>query len=189
MVMRIAVFRFVLAACALGAVLLACGSEPEPASTEPGTAPPEAPAPSPAEPSAPKPEPAAPHAAEPVPAPAPTPAPLPSPEGQAPDAAPAQARISLEELGARIKATPAIGTFTKLALKNDIDDLVDDLRGYHEHHEGDLDDLHQRYEALVLKLMALLEDDEPELALALARSRNDIWSRLVNPVEFAKLPT
>jgi hypothetical protein len=58
------------------------------------------------------------------------------------------AAISLEELGERIKATPAIGTFSKLALKNDIDDLVDDLRGYHQHHEGDLHDLHQRYEAL-----------------------------------------
>jgi type IV secretory pathway VirB10-like protein len=187
MVMRVAAFRFALAACAVSAVLLACsGPEPE---TAPRTTPPEAPAPPPAEPSAQIPEPAAPPAAAPVPAPVPAPAPLSLPEAHAPDAAPAQARISLEELGARIKATPAIGTFSKLALKNDIDDLVDDLRGYHEHHEGDLDDLHQRYEALVLKLLALLEDDEPELALALARSRNDIWSRLVNPVEFAKLST
>jgi hypothetical protein len=39
----------------------------------------------------------------------------------------------------------------------------------------------------VLKLMTLLEDREPELALALGRSRDPIWRRLVNPVEFAKL--
>jgi hypothetical protein len=187
MVMRIAALRSVFAVCALSAVLVACsGSEPE---TAPGTAPPEAPAPSPAEPPAPIPEPAPPPAAAPAQNPAPAPAPAPSPEAKVLEPAPAQPRISLEELGARIKATPAIGTFSKLALKNDIDDLVDDLRGYHKHQEGDLDDLHERYEALVLKLMTLLEEDEPELALALSRSRDDIWSRLVNPVEFAKLPT
>jgi len=185
MVMRIAALRFGLAACAIGAVLLACsGSEPE---AEPGTPPTETPAASPAEPPAPTPDPAAPPEAAPTPVPAP--APVPSPQAQEPEAAPAPAGISLEELGARIKATPAIGAFSKLALKNDIDDLVDDLRGYHENHRGDLDDLHSRYEALVLKLLTLLEDDEPELAQALARSRDDIWSRLVNPVEFAKLPT
>jgi hypothetical protein len=190
MAMRNAAFRSVFAACAASAVLLACnGSEPETAPTEPRTSPPEVPAPAAPEPSAPVPEPAAPPAGALAPAPAPALAPLPQPEAPPPDPGPAEASISLEELGARIKATPAIGTFSKLALKNDIDDLVDDLRGYHEHHEGDLDDLHQRYEALVLKLLALLEEDEPELALALAKSRDDIWSRLVNPVEFAKLPT
>jgi len=167
----------VLAACAVAALLLACGEEapPEPETPAPAA---ESPAPSP------EPVPALPLAPTPQAPPAPpaaTPAPAPP--------APAGEQISLEELGARIKATPAIGAFSKLALKNDIDDLVDDLRGYHENHRGDLDDLHRRYEALVLKLLTLLEDDEPELAQALARSRKDIWSRLVNPVEFAKLPT
>ena len=41
----------------------------------------------------------------------------------------------------------------------------------------------------MLKLLTLLEQGEPELALALSRSRDEIWSRLVNPAEFAKLPT
>jgi len=189
MVMRIAALRTVLVACAASAVLLSCnGSEPETAPTEPRTAPTEAPAPAPPEPAAPSPEPATPPPNASAPKPAPVPTPLPQPEAPAPEAQPEPAAISLEELGARIKATPAIGAFSKLSLKNDIDDLVDDLRGYHEGHRGDLDDLHQSYEALVLKLMALLEDDEPDLALALARSRDDIWSRLVNPAEFAKLP-
>ena len=114
----------------------------------------------------------------------------PPPGASAPPAAPpAEPAISLEELGTRIKQTPALGTFSKLSLKNDLDDLVDGLRGYHARKEGDLDDLHQRYEALVLKLMALLEEDEPELALALGRSRERIWKRLLDPVEFAKLST
>jgi hypothetical protein len=169
--------RAALAACAVGAALFACGdetpSEPEtpvPAAEAPAQ-PPETPSPAPAPP-----------AAQPGPGAASAPAPSPAP----PDA---EAQLSLDELGARIKATPAIGTFSKLSLKNDIDDLVDDLRGYHEHGKGNLDELHQRYEALVLKLLTLLEDDEPELALALGRSRERIWNRLLDPVEFAKLAT
>jgi len=181
--MRTSRARAVLAACAVGAALFACSEEaPEPAAPEPV----EAPAPAPPEPT-PAPTPPAVHPA-PVPTPAPEPDPAPAPAPEAPKPAPEPA-ISLEELGERIKATPAIGTFSKLALKNDIDDLVDALREYHATRHGDLDDLHQRYEALVLKLMALLEEDEPDLALALSKSRERIWSRLVDPVEFAKLPT
>jgi hypothetical protein len=115
--------------------------------------------------------------------------PAPPPAPDAPDAAkaPSVAAISLEDLGRRIKETPAIGTFTKLALKNDIDDLVEELRGYHERGERRLDPLHERYEALVLKLLALLETEEPALAQALARSREEIWNRLADPVAFAQL--
>jgi hypothetical protein len=169
--------RAAVAACAVGAALFACGDD---APSQPETQVPAAEVPAlPSEPPS-----APPAAPAEKPGPAATPAPAPSP---APPAS--EAQLSLEELGARIKATPAIGTFSKLALKNDIDDLVDELRGYHEHGKGNLDDLHQRYEALVLKLLALLEDDEPELALALGRSRERIWNRLLDPVEFAKLST
>jgi hypothetical protein len=176
-----------VAACA---ATLACGDAPPEPATEPAL--PEAPAPAAPEEPAP-PALVEPPAAVPAPAPAPSPEPpaaeapppAPSPEPAQPEPPPP---ISLEELGQRIKATPAIGTFSKLALKNDIDDLIDALRRYHENKEGDLDALHTRYEALVLKLMTLLEQEEPELALALGRSRQAIWSRLVNPVEFAKLP-
>jgi len=184
---RSAGIRAVVAACAASAALSGCGERaPEPAPPPPA---PEAPAPPSAAP-APRGAEPAPHAAllaPPVAEPAP-PAPAPEPEihEAAPPAAP---QLSLEELGDRIKATPAIGVFTKLALKNDIDDLVDALRTYPARKRGDVDALHERYEALVLKLMTLLEDAEPELALALGRSRDRIWSKLVDPVEFAKLTT
>ena len=171
-----------LAACAASGALLACGeSEPEPAAPPPAA---EAPAPEPA-PTAPPPIAPEPPAVPPAPAPAPSP----PPEAAPPAAPPAEPAVSLEDLGTRIKQNPALGTFSKLSLKNDLDDLVDDLRGYHARQQGDLVDLHQRYEALVLKLMTLLEEDEPELALALGRSRERIWNRLVDPVEFAKLST
>jgi hypothetical protein len=162
-----------LAACAASVALLACGEPETVTSQEPAEPPPSAEAP-------------ASEKAPPIP-PAPPPTPSPVPEPVPPAAPPAEPVISLDELGTRIKQTPAIGTFSKLSLKNDLDDLVDGLRGYHARKEGDLDDLHQRYEALVLKLMTLLEEDEPELALALGRSRERIWKRLLDPVEFAKL--
>lgn len=171
-----------LAVWAASGVLLACGEPDTVTSREPAEPPPgaEAPAPAPAPAASP------PIAPEP---PAFPPAPSPPTEPASPATPPAESAISLEELGAQIKQTPALGTFTKLSLKNDLDDLVDGLRGYHARKEGDLDDLHQRYEALVLKLMTLLEEDEPELALALGRSRERIWKRLLDPVEFAKLST
>src|SRR5262245_52879510 len=163
------------AALALAAACagLACG-ESEPAPAPPPA--PQAPAPKPP-------------GRETPPASAPEQAPAAAPTPPAPAATPAQPSLSIEELGQRLKETSAIGTFSKLSLKNDLDDLVDGLRAYHERKEGDLEDLHQRYEALVLKLMTLLEEDEPELALALGRSRERIWNRLVDPVEFAKLTT
>jgi len=154
------------------------GEEPLPApEVEPAPEPPAA-EPPPAVPPA-----AVPPAAVPAPAPAPPPAAGPAPAPETPAASP----ISLQELGNRIKQTRAIGLMTKLALKNDIDDLVERLRRYHEKDDGQLDALREHYEALVLKLLALLEKPEPELALALVRSRDDIWSRLADPVRFAEL--
>jgi len=171
-----------LAVWAASGVLLACSEPATVTSREPAEPPPgaEAPAPAASPPIAPQP---------PAVPPARPPAPSPPTEAAPPATPPAESPISLEELGTQIKQTPALGTFTKLSLKNDLDDLVDGLRGYHARKEGDLDDLHQRYEALVLKLMTLLEEDEPELALALGRSRERIWKRLLDPVEFAKLST
>jgi hypothetical protein len=176
MIARRVGIRAGLAACATSAALLACGeSTPE---TAPAPAP-EVPAPAPA----PSPTPETPAAPRSVPSPAPS---RPS-EAVPPTPTPAEPSLSLEELGQRIKQTPAIGKFSKLALKNDLDDLVDGLRDYHAHRDGNVEDLHQRYEALVMKILALLENDEPELALALGRARERIWNRLLDPVEFAKL--
>ena len=170
-----------LAVCAASAALFACNEPDTITSSEPAEPPRAEKAPAPEE--SPPPVVAKPPDA------APTPTPAPPPEAAPPAAPPAEPAISLQELGTRIKQTPALGTFSKLSLKNDLDDLVDGLRGYHARKEGDLEVLHQRYEALVLKLLALLEEDEPELALALSRSRERIWKRLVDPVEFAKLNT
>ena len=176
---------------------LACGEREEaPAgpSPDPGPALPVDPEPTPPEPEptpepAPDPEPV-PEPAPPEPTPDPMPEPEPAPEPEpTPEPTPAPPAISLDELADRIKETRAIGVFTKLALKNDIDDLVGALGAHHERGEGRLADLQQRYEALVLKLLTLLEPEEPDLALALARSREEIWNRLADPVRFAEINT
>jgi hypothetical protein len=189
------------ATLALVGCLVACGSSepeppevvvaPEPAPEEPSPGAPvpdPAPAPEPAPAPIPPPSPAP--APIPPPAPGPDPAPVPAPPepGRPPDAAaPDAAALSLEELGERIKQTRTIGVFTKLALKNDIDDLLAALAAHHERGQGALAGLESRYEALVLKLLTLLEEGEPELAQALAQSRREIWSRLADPVRFAEL--
>lgn len=182
---------------ALVGAWLACGDAgaPTPPDEEP-SAPVAEEAPMPVEPVAPSP-PAPPPEPELVPEPSPPPSakaePQPPP-ALAPEPAPAPAAdatpgLSLDELAERIKATPAIGVFTKLTLKNDIDDLLAAMAGYHERGKGELSGLHQRYESLVLKLLTLLEDKEPDLARSLARSRGDIWNLLADPVRFAELPT
>jgi hypothetical protein len=175
--------------------VVACGPAEEPsaeAPAEPPQAAPPAETPAPATPPAPAPQKPA------VPAPSPAPGPPPPPVSEpAPDSAPAPEEppppappaLSLEELGQRIKETKALGVFTKLALKNDIDALLAAIAAYHERGEGRIEVLRTRFEALVLKVTTLLEKDEPALATALARSRDDIWSRLVDPAAFAKITT
>ena len=114
---------------------------------------------------------------------------LPGPESESePQPLPPTA-LSIDELGERIKTSDAIGVFTKLALKNDVDALVDDLRSFHENGNGRLAAMRERYEALMLKLIALLEKKEPDLAVAISRSRDELWRHLADPVRFAELTT
>ena len=168
------------AALAAAALLLACwSSEPQP----PDASEPAVPAP------------AQPPEAEPAPAPPPLPAPVPAPPvpvhpAPPPPAEPAEPsppELDLDGLAEAIEATPAIGVFTKLALRNDIDDLLEALSRFHRDGKGKLDNLRNRFEALTLKLQALLEPEEPALAASLARSREAIWGLLADPESFARL--
>ncbi len=95
---------------------------------------------------------------------------------------PATPALDLTALEERLKNTSAIGLFTKLSLKNQVDDLVSEFRAFHN---GDrtltLAQLRQRFEVLLLKVVMLLQDDDPELASAVSSSRAAIWSVLSNP--------
>ena len=144
----------------------------------------------PTPPAAVEPPPPPPGAATPAPPPPPGAAtPAPPPDAVPPGPAPAPARLDLEGLEERLAETRALGVLTKLALKNEIDDLVGDVRRFHEQARGPLGELRERFDLLVMKVMSLIQDDAPGLADEIARSREALWRLLADPAEFAKLDT
>ena len=87
-----------------------------------------------------------------------------------------------------MKQTRAIGVFTKLSLKNQVDDLLSQFRAFHGKKSATpLTDLRERYDLLLLKVLSLLQDNDPDLATAISGSREAIWGVLADPEKFAKL--
>lgn len=105
---------------------------------------------------------------------------LPQPEKAAPPP------LDLKLLEKRLKETSAIGIFTKLALKNQVDDLLDKFRAFYKgQSKTSLTQLRQPYEMLIMKVLALLQDNDPKLADDLLASREAIWDVLSDPEKFA----
>lgn len=111
-----------------------------------------------------------------VPASVPTPAPVPStPKPQ----------LDFKAMEQRLRDTSAIGVFTKLSIKNQVDDLLKAFRGYHAGRTPPtLDDLHQRYDGLLLKVVTLVQNDDANLAASISASRSAIWEILSNRESF-----
>jgi len=124
-----------------------------------------------AKPGAPKPappKPATPQAAK-TPSPAARPAPI---------AARAPA-LDLRSLEQRLKDTNAIGVLTKLSLKNQVDELVAQFRAFHDgHRPPTLAELRRPFELLLMKVLSLLQDQDPALANQINASREAIWGLL-----------
>jgi hypothetical protein len=100
--------------------------------------------------------------------------------------APAQS-LDIPSLEQRLKDTPAIGLMTKLSLKNQVDDLLAQFRAYHQgHRPPTLEELRRPYELLLMKLLALLQDQDPGLAAAIHDSRDAIWGVLSDRDKFSK---
>ena len=96
--------------------------------------------------------------------------------------------LDLTALETRLKETKAIGVFTKITLKNQVDDLLDQFRAYYQGRaKTTLAELRQPYDRLLLKVLSLLQDDDPELARAIVASREAIWDILADPAKFATL--
>jgi hypothetical protein len=96
--------------------------------------------------------------------------------------------LNLTDLEQRLRDTRAIGLFTKLSLKNQVDDLLNAFRElYRGPNKQPPPELRQRYDQLLLKVLTLLQDGDPPLAAAIASSREAIWSILADPDKFAKI--
>lgn len=131
-------------------------------------------------------KPEAPAAKPPAKAPAP---PAPTKESAAPPATKsAPPPLDLTSLEKRLRETDAIGVFTKLTLKNQVDDLLDRFRA---HYEGKtktpLSELRQPFDLLILKVLSLIQDRDSSLASAILASREAMWSILSNPAKFQSL--
>ena len=109
-----------------------------------------------------------------------------APPGHGKQAAPPP--LDLPALEKQLRETKAIGVFTKITLKNQVDDLVNQFREYHRGRgKSTLAELRQRYEMLILKLLSLLQDSDPTLAHTIVASREAIWGFITDPAKFATI--
>src|ERR1700730_17084366 len=103
---------------------------------------------------------------------------------------PSAPALDLGALEQRLKETRAIGLFTKLSLKNQVDDLLNQFRAFHgKQGATTLAELRQRYDLLLLKVLSLLQDGDPALAAAISSSRETLWGILADPVKFRQTVT
>lgn len=99
---------------------------------------------------------------------------------------PGNAVLDVESLKERLRNTSAIGVFAKLALSNQMDDLLDLFRAHYAgDRKSDIALLRQPYNMLVLKVLSLVQDGDPPLARTIASSREAIWTMLADPVKFS----
>jgi len=111
-----------------------------------------------------------------------------APLAAAPPALVAPLTLDLSALKERLKQTKAIGIFTKISLKNQVDDL---MAQFNEYYQGKarltMTDLRRSYNLLMMKVLSLLQDSDQTLASAIVSSREVIWGLLADPKTFAAL--
>jgi hypothetical protein len=101
---------------------------------------------------------------------------------------PSASILDLAGLEQRLRDTKAIGVFTKLSLKNQVDDLLDEFRDFHRSQDRSLlIKLREAFDLLVLKVLSLLQDGDPALARDVASSREALWNILTDPDTFKNL--
>jgi hypothetical protein len=102
--------------------------------------------------------------------------------------APAPPALDLTSLEQRLRDTKAIGVFTKLSIKNQVDDLLGRFRAYYKAQASSPPPaLRQQYELLFLKVVTVVQDGDPPLAMAITSSREAIWGILADPKKFAQI--
>lgn len=109
-----------------------------------------------------------------------------APKAQAAPAAGAPP-LDLKSLEQKLTDTSAIGVMTKLTLRNQVNDLLDQFRAYYAGRlQTSLAELRRPYELLLMKVLSLLQDADPALAKEIHASREAIWGILSDPQKFAK---
>jgi len=120
-----------------------------------------------------------------VPAAPPVPVDAAPPAAQAPAAVTA---LDLNALEAQLRETKAIGHFTKITLKNQVDDLLGQFRKYYQGKaKPTMKDLRRSYDLLMMKVLSLLQDEDQRLASAIVSSREAIWRLLASEKTFATI--
>ena len=98
------------------------------------------------------------------------------------------APLDLNALIQQLRDTHAIGIFTKLSLKNQVDDLLSEFRTFYRgESQFTLAQLRQDYEVLLLKVVSVLQDGDLSLAQQVNASRQAIWDVLSDPTKFASM--
>jgi hypothetical protein len=93
--------------------------------------------------------------------------------------------LDFASLVARLRKTKAINLRTKVAVRNESDELLEQFRAYHaQTGETSLADLRRIYDSLFHELHSLLEDADPPLARDIDRSQAAIWELLADPAKF-----
>jgi len=130
---------------------------------------------------------AAPKTAPPV-AKAPPPPVRPPKPAAAPVASTGPAPLDVAALKEKLKATKAIGVFTKISLKNQVDDLMKQFSAYYQGKgKTTMPELRRAYDLLLMKVLSLLQDSDQTLASEVVSSREAIWGLLSDPKKFATL--
>jgi len=88
--------------------------------------------------------------------------------------------VDFKVLKERLKDTDAIGFFTKLAIRNNIVDLMDKIKRYRKKSllKVKIKEIRSSFDGLLLKIIALLDED-PKLSRDLYVGRESIWESLL----------
>ena len=90
-------------------------------------------------------------------------------------------------LAERLRQTSAIGFFTKLQLKGDIESLVKELENHYAGKSSStLMQLDERFQLLFHKIVTLVQDKDPQLAKDLTSARQSLWEWVSDPNKSVK---
>lgn len=96
--------------------------------------------------------------------------------------------LDLKTLTAKLAKTDALGAMTKLAVHNQIDDLVAAMRAYHAGNRSpSLASLRERYTLLMMRVSSLLKEHDPALYVQMREGGPSLWDQLSDPQKFATL--